>query len=112
MDEKAGRYCLPLWNCLRRYCIKSHNRLFTTKGIAELVVGANIGAKWLLGITAVTAAIGIFAYNHSKAKGQAIEDTMKHKGAGERSCTNRKPYRKVRGINKKTDQTTEVKTRC
>ena len=30
-----------------------------------------------LGITAVTAAIGIFAYNYSKATSQSIEDTMK-----------------------------------
>ena len=78
MDEKGRALLLTAVELLAAFTtLKAITGLFTTKSIAQLISGAHIIDKWLLGITAVTAAIGIFAYNYSKATSQSIEDTMK-----------------------------------
>ena len=110
MDEKGRALLLTAVELLAAFtALKAIIGLFTTKGIAELV-GANIGAKWLLGITAVTAAIGIFAYNYSKAMDQSVEDTLKLITAQENELKQTDELiKKYKELESKTGQTAEVK---
>jgi len=110
MDEKGRALLLTAVELLAAFtALKTITGLFTTKGIAELV-GANIGAKQLLGITAVTAAIGIFAYNYSKAMNQSVEDTLKLITAQENELKQTDELiKKYKELESKTGQTAEVK---
>ena len=109
MDEKGRALLLTAVELLAAFtALKYITGLFTTKGIAELV-GANIGAKWLLGITAVTAAIGIFAYNYSKAMDQS-EDTLKLITAQENEFKQTDELiKKYKELESNTGQAAEVK---
>jgi hypothetical protein len=111
MDEKGRALLLTAVELLAAFTtLKAITGLFTTKSIAQLISGAHIIDKWLIGITAVTAAIGIFAYNYSKATSQSIEDTMKLVDAQEaehKQVDNL--IKKYEELENKADQTAEVK---
>jgi hypothetical protein len=90
--------------------LKATMGLFTAKGILDVVAVLPGWGKLAAAIIAVTGAVGLYAYNQSKASAQSIEDALKNADAKKNEVdeTNRliEKYQELQG---KAVQNNEVK---
>lgn len=90
--------------------LKTAMGLFTSKGILDVVALAGPWGKLAAAIIAVTAAVGLYAYNSSKASAQSIQDSLNSTEAKKKDITeSNNLIQKYQQLESQAAQTNEVK---